>query len=356
MFGFLKEKLKGAISVFSKKAETPEELPLEKEVEETIKLEEPKKETKKEKETKTVSKEEKTKEPEEKKGFFQRTAEKFTKTTISEKKFEELFEDIEIVLLENNLAVEVIDKIKLDLKEKIVDKLISKKEIETIVKVTLNNTLKDILTVGKVDFIKQVGSKKPYVICFFGINGSGKTTTIAKIVKLLQKNKLKSVIAASDTFRAASIEQLEEHANKLNTDLVKHQYKSDPAAVAFDAIKHAKSKNIDVVLVDTAGRMHSNVDLMREMEKINRVAKPDMKIFIGESITGNDCIEQAKSFNDAIGIDGIILTKADVDEKGGAAISIGYVTKKPILFLGIGQTYDSLEEFNSEKIIKSIGL
>ena len=204
--------------------------------------------------------------------------------------------------------------------------------------------------------LPQNKNEKPYVIVFFGINGSGKTTTIAKIAHLLQKNSLSVVLAASDTFRAASIEQLQEHADKLNIKLIKHNYGSDPSAVAFDAIKHSKAHNIDVVLVDTAGRLHSNINLIDEMKKIVRVTKPDLKIFVGESITGNDCVEQCSSFNENIGIDAIILTKADVDEKGGTAISISYVTKKPILYLGMGQSYDSLEEFNPEKIVASIGL
>ncbi|MBI2650794.1 signal recognition particle-docking protein FtsY, partial [Candidatus Woesearchaeota archaeon] len=145
-------------------------------------------------------------------------------------------------------------------------------------------------------------------------------------------------------------------ADKLGIKMIKHDYGSDPAAVAFDAIKHAKAKSIDAVLIDTAGRMHSNVNLLDEMKKIIRVAKPDLKIFVGESITGNDCIEQAKTFNESVGIDGIILAKADIDEKGGAAVSVSYVTKKPILFLGIGQKYTDLQEFDSEVIIKNLGL
>jgi fused signal recognition particle receptor len=142
----------------------------------------------------------------------------------------------------------------------------------------------------------------------------------------------------------------------LGVKLIKHDYGSDPAAVAFDGIKYAEAKGIDVVLVDTAGRLHSNVNLMDEMKKIIRVAKPDMKIFIGESITGNDCVEQAKQFNEAIGIDGIVLSKADVDEKGGAAISVSYVTGRPILFIGTGQTYDALQRFEKGIVLSNLGL
>jgi len=197
---------------------------------------------------------------------------------------------------------------------------------------------------------------KPYTLCFVGINGSGKTTTIAKVAKLLLNNNLSVVLAAADTFRAAAIDQLQIHADNLGVKLIKHDYGSDPAAVAYDAIAHAKSKNIDVVLIDTAGRMHSNINLTDEMKKIIRVANPDLKVFVGESITGNDCVEQAKTFNEAIEIDAIILSKADVDEKGGAAVSVSYVTGKPIIYIGIGQEYEDLKKFNSDEILNNLGL
>jgi fused signal recognition particle receptor len=163
-------------------------------------------------------------------------------------------------------------------------------------------------------------------------------------------------MAASDTFRAASIEQLEEHGKNLGIKVIKSQYKADPASVAFDAISHAKSHKIKVVLIDTAGRMYTKSDLMREMEKISRVSKPDLKIFIAESITGNSATEQAKQFNETIGIDGIILSKADIDEKSGTILSVSYITEKPILFLGTGQEYSDLQKFDKEKIISQLGL
>jgi fused signal recognition particle receptor len=163
-------------------------------------------------------------------------------------------------------------------------------------------------------------------------------------------------MAAADTFRAAAIDQLQHHADKLNIKLIKQDYGADPAAVAFDAIKHAETKKIDVVLVDTAGRMHSNTNLLDEMKKIIRVAKPDLKIFVGESITGNDCTEQAKEFDDAITIDGIILSKTDIDEKGGAALSVSYITKKPIIYIGTGQEYKDLKEFSADLVLGNLGL
>ena len=275
---------------------------------------------------------------------------------ISPDKFDRLFEDLEIVLLENNVAVEVIDKIRENLRLEMVDKPVQGGNVEKAVIRSLRGSVEELFDVEKLDLIASLRSKKPYTVMFAGINGSGKTTTIAKIVNLLQKKGIKCVVAASDTFRAAAIHQLQEHTERLGVRLIKHDYGADPAAVAFDAKKYAEAKGIDVVLIDTAGRQHSNANLIDELKKIVRVAKPDMKIFVGEAIAGNDCVNQASKFNEAIGIDGIVLAKADVDEKGGAAISVSYVTRKPIMYLGTGQGYDDLTEFNPERVINSLGL
>ncbi len=293
---------------------------------------------------------------EEKKSLFRKIKEKIVTTTISGKKFEKIFWDLELAMLENNVALEVVEKIKEDLREKLVDNPIRREEVSSIIVNTLKKSIEGILSVKALDLESLSEKKKPFVICFVGVNGSGKTTTIAKVAKWFQGRHMTPVIAAGDTFRAAAIQQIEEHADKLGVKLIKHDYGSDAAAVAFDAIKHAESKNRDVVLIDTAGRLHSNKDLIDELKKVVKVAKPHLTIFVGESITGNDCIEQAKEFNDHIGIDGIILAKADVDEKGGAALSVSDVTKKPILFLGTGQRYNDLEKFSANKIIGSLGL
>ncbi|HZX45332.1 MAG TPA: signal recognition particle-docking protein FtsY [Candidatus Nanoarchaeia archaeon] len=303
-----------------------------------------------------AKKEEQEMPKEEKKGIFGTIKEKIVTKKINDAQFEKIFWDMEVSLLENNIAVEVIEKIKDDLKQELVEKPLPRGKIEEVVQETLYSSLEQILGVQSFNLLEKAKKKKPFVICFVGINGSGKTTTIAKMAKLLQENKLSIVLAAADTFRAASIEQLQLHAEKLGAKLIKHNYGSDPAAVAFDAVKYAQAKNIDVVLIDTAGRMHSNVNLTDEMKKIIRVVNPDLKIFVGESITGNDCVEQAKKFNEAIGIDGIILSKADIDEKGGAAVSIAYVTQKPILFIGTGQEYGDIKEFNPDDVISSLGI
>jgi fused signal recognition particle receptor len=325
--------------------EVPKEEEIQKEKEEKV-IEKVEQEVKKFKEEK----------PKEKKGFFKKIADSVTKTSISESKFNDLFWELEIVLLENNVAVEVIEKIKDDLKEELVTKKARIGKTQDVIIESLQKTINSLFEVNNINFFEEINKKKPYVIIFVGVNGVGKTTTIAKVAHMLLKNNKTCVMAAGDTFRAAAIQQLEEHAKNLNVRLISHDYGSDPAAVAFDSIKYAEAKGIDVVLIDTAGRQHSNSNLMAEMKKIGRVATPDMKIFVGESITGNDCVEQAKSFNDSIGIDAMILTKADVDEKGGAAISISYITKKPILFIGTGQEYDCLKEFNKEIVTENLGL
>lgn len=294
-------------------------------------------------------------ETKEKQGLFGKITQKLTQRVLSEDKFEELFFELEVVLLENNAALEVIEKIKEDLKKELVNKPFKKSELLPEIEKTLQKSINELFTTTPVDLVELAKTKKPFKIMFVGINGSGKTTTIAKVAYLLKQNGLSVTVAAADTFRAAAIEQLGTHATNLGIKMIKHDYNADPAAVAFDAIKYAEAKDKDVVLIDTAGRLHSNKNLIDEMKKIERVAKPDFTIFIGESITGNDCVEQAQKFSEAVNIDGLILSKADIDEKGGAAISVSYVTKKPILYLGIGQEYADLEKFNKQKVLTTLG-
>ncbi len=304
---------------------------------------------------------EKKPEKEEKEGFFSRLKSKISKVKITEKEFNSYSEDLQMLLLENNVALEVAEKIIAALREMIVGKELLKKEIEQYIRDSLRDILEEIL-IEPFDITAKITGKitenpsNPYVILFVGINGTGKTTTIAKMADYLKKKNLSCVIAAADTFRAASIEQLKKHGEALGIPVIAHQYGADPASVGFDAISYAKKNHINVVLIDTAGRMHTAKNLMKEIEKISRVCHPDLKLFIGESITGNDSIEQAKTFDSSIGIDGIILTKADVDEKGGAALSVGFVTKKPILFLGTGQSYSALEPFDKRKFTEKLGL
>ena len=386
MFKFLKDKLKDVAKKFSKEAEevieevVEEKEEIKEEPKEEVK-EEPKEEVKekvkeevkeeiKEELEETLEEEtaekvaeevvEESKEeivediPKEKLSFKEKLKKAISKK-ISEKKFEELFEELEFGLLEANVAVEVIDRLKEGLKMEIVDVPIKGKVDEFILE-KLKDNIKELFKeeLDLIEIIKK--SEKPYVIVFLGVNGSGKTTSIAKFAKTLQNNGLSCVLAAADTFRAAAIDQLGLHADKLGVKMIKHDYGSDAAAVGFDAIKHAKGKEVDVVLIDTAGRMHSNSNLMDELKKVIRVVEPNFTIFVGESIVGNDCTEQARKFISSVGVDGIILSKADIDEKGGTAISISYVTDKPILYLGTGQGYGDIEKFSVSKLMDSLGL
>ncbi len=276
-------------------------------------------------------------------------------TILTEEKLDEKLFELQILLLESDVALEVTEKILSDLKENLKGKKVEKSKIHEIIKNSIKNSLLEIFKKPEAlpSLIKNK-KDKPFVILFVGVNGTGKTTTIAKIAYMLKKHGISSVIAASDTFRAGAIEQLEEHANKVGVRLIKHQKGADPAAVAFDAIQHARAKGIDVVLIDTAGRMETNVNLMDEMKKIARVTKPDLILFIGDALTGNAAVEQGKEFSKAVEIGGIILSKVDADAKGGAAISLAYLLNKPIYFLGTGQDYEDLIEFDPEKFVEEI--
>lgn len=275
---------------------------------------------------------------------------------LDRKKLDETFFDFEMTLLESDVALEVCEKITSDLKSRLYGKKIKKDQLEGMIKEALENSLLEIFPKKPKSIVELVREKhpKPYVIVFVGVNGTGKTTTIAKIAHLLQKSGLSCVFAASDTFRAGAMEQLQKHADKLGVRMIRHAKGADPAAVAFDAIEHARAHNRDAVLIDTAGRMETNVNLMDEMKKIVRVAKPDLTLFIGDALTGNAAIDQAEMFDRAVPIEGVILTKADADAKGGSAISISYIIKKPIFFLGTGQKYDDLVEFDPRWFVRQI--
>tara|TARA_Y100000034_G_scaffold126688_1_gene178287 strand:+ start:2542 stop:3429 length:888 start_codon:yes stop_codon:yes gene_type:complete len=260
---------------------------------------------------------------------------------IEKSKLRKVLNELEEELLANNVAYSIAEELSESIKESKTKDL----------KKTLENKLKEILSAKQINILTK---HKPTKIMFVGVNGVGKTTTLAKLGNLIQNKKMSCVFAAGDTFRAAAIEQLQSHGEKLNIKVIAHNYGSDSAAVAFDAIEHAKSKNLDFVLIDTAGRSHANEDLMRELAKIKRVSKPDYTILVVDSLTGNDAVEQAKLFGEKIGIDGVILTKADADKRGGAIISVAHESGKPILFIGTGQKYGDLEEFDPSIIIKQL--
>ena len=269
---------------------------------------------------------------------------------IDEREVDELLWELELGLLESDVALPVIEAIKSGVREGLVGKRVDRKfTLDKVVEAALKSAIEKVLKKSEFDFDAFVREhQKPVVIMFVGINGTGKTTAIAKISNRLQKMGLTTVLSASDTFRAGAIEQLNVHADRLGTKIVKHQSGGDPAAVAYDAVDHAKAKRRDVVLVDTAGRMQTNTNLMDEMKKIKRVVSPHLIVFVGDSLAGNDAIEQAVAFNKAVGIDAVILTKIDTDAKGGAALSIANAIGRPIAFLSTGQQYEDIIKFDSQ--------
>ncbi|MBN2066585.1 MAG: signal recognition particle-docking protein FtsY [Candidatus Thermoplasmatota archaeon] len=274
---------------------------------------------------------------------------------ISEEKLDEMLWGLEVGLLESDVAYSVIESIKKDIKEELRHISFERSKIGEMVEQVLKNAVAHVLKASEIDFDEVIDtSKKPVVIMFVGVNGSGKTLSIAKIATLLKKRGKSCVMAAGDTFRAGAIEQLSIHAGNVGVKIIKHGPGADPAAVAYDAIEHAKAKRKDVVLLDTAGRMQTNTNLMDEMAKIKRVAKPDLILFVGDALAGNDAVEQAKRFNEIVGIDGVILTKVDTDAKGGSALSVAYTIGKPLLFIGVGQGYEDQIPFDPQWMIDNI--
>jgi len=285
---------------------------------------------------------------------------KVTTTELKAENLRPILSDFKITLAENDVAFPVADRICDELEKRLdgvqVKRLEDRKKI---VEEDLRQVLLEImLTNNKINLPKNIEEKRkqgePFVIVFVGINGTGKTTTIAKVARFLNKKGYSVVLACSDTYRAGSIEQLEEHAKRLGIRMIKHKYGADPAAVAYDTISHAKAHGINAVLIDTAGRMQTNQNLMNELAKIKRVITPDLTVLTVDSLTGNDAVTQAEEFHKSVAIDATILTKVDADVKGGSALSVTYVTKKPILFIGTGQKYEDLEEFNPEKFVQMI--
>ena len=273
---------------------------------------------------------------------------------IKEDPLDEILEELEIILFEADVAYPVVEEIKKGVRENLVGKKYDRSyTLDQVVEMSVKDAIRDVLSINEFDFDQWLEEQsKPTVVMFIGINGTGKTTAIAKVANRVQNGGRTVVLAACDTFRAGAIEQLTIHSEKLGCKIVKQAHDADPAAVAYDAIEHAKSKRKDVVLIDTAGRMQTNNNLIEEMKKIVRVAKPDLKVFVGDSLAGNDAIEQAKVFDAAVGIDAVILTKIDTDAKGGAALSIAHTIGKPIAFVCNGQEYPDIIKFNTEWMIE----
>ncbi len=275
---------------------------------------------------------------------------------IKDDPLDDILDELEVTLLESDVAYPVVQEIILGVRNNLAGKKYGREyTLEEVVELAVKEAVSDVLQINVFDFdawLKE--QKRPTVIMFIGINGTGKTTAIAKIANRLKQQEYTTVLAACDTFRAGAIEQLNIHAEKINTKIVKSVQDADPASVAYDAIEHARSKMKDVVLIDTAGRMQTNNNLIAEMKKIAKVAKPDLKIFVGDSLAGNDAVEQAKVFDEAVGIDAIILTKIDTDAKGGAALSIAKTIGKPIAFVCDGQEYEDIEKFDADWMLNRL--
>lgn len=344
MFSFLKDKIKKFITEVEKKEADKEKKEISEGEKEALKEtcpEEKREEKKPEKiEISTFTKI---------KSFFSK------KIRLSEADLESTLNDLRISLIESDVALNTADKICSRIKSKLLEKEIEKDKLDLFIRNTIKEVLLDILKKNEMNFMEYCKNlKKPVKIVFFGINGTGKTTTISKLGNFLTKNKKTVVFVAGDTFRAGAIEQISVHSERLNIKLIKPNKRgADATAVIFDGVEYAKAHYIDFVLADTAGRMQTNKNLMEEMKKICRVIKPDLKIFIADALTGNDALEQARNFNKEIGIDAIILTKMDI-AKGGCALSIADEIEKPIIFAGVGQRYDDIEEFKAEWFVDNV--
>jgi fused signal recognition particle receptor len=275
---------------------------------------------------------------------------------IREKDVAATLDELEFALLEADASSEVARDIVDSIRSSLVGSRVGTGEVRAAVLKAVREALKGQFVGRDADLLKLCEAKadKPFKMLFIGPNGAGKTTTIAKIAELFLKNGKTVLLCAGDSYRAAAIEQTEVHAERLGLKVIKHEYGADPAAVCFDAVNHARAHGIDVVLMDTAGRQDTNKNLMDELRKINRVAKPDFKVFIGESIAGNAIVDQVRSFKEAVGIDGVVLTKLDCDAKGGTVLSIAKAAGVPVLYFGIGQGYADIMKFDEDFVVSLI--
>jgi fused signal recognition particle receptor len=289
-------------------------------------------------------------------GFLKKVSQK----ELSDKEVTQILDEFLLVLVENDIAYsvgkQICDNLQTKLKEIQVKRFGDSSESARAV-------LREVLLAllhgsGDSGFFEVLNicknEHRPAVILFVGVNGTGKTSSIAKIGHLLLEDGFSVIMAAADTYRTGSIEQIEEHARRIGIKTIKHDYGGDAAAVTFDAVNFAKAHAINVVLIDTAGRMQTNKNLLEEMKKIARVAKPDLTVLVVDALTGNDAVEQGRIFSEAISIDGVILTKLDADAKGGSAISMSSIIGKPIFFATIGQNYQDIVPFNPDQMVSRI--
>jgi len=294
------------------------------------------------------------------KAQFSKLYETVTKSELKGKDLDKVLDEFQLELVQSDVAVSVAEYVAVELKSKLDDVRFARfSDPRAKVRAILSEVLMSLLDkAGHLDIFEFVDKKRatgePAIIAFVGINGTGKTTSIAKLAHILQEKGRSVIIAASDTYRSGAVEQLEEHARRIGVKTIKHQYGADPAAVAFDAVSYARAHGVNVVLIDTAGRMGTNTNLLEEMKKIVRVTKPDLTILVVDALTGNDAVEQGKVFAQAVNIDGIILAKLDADVKGGNAVSLSYIMGKPVTLVGTGQKYDDLEPFRADFIVKNM--
>ncbi|MEM5882737.1 MAG: signal recognition particle-docking protein FtsY [Candidatus Aenigmatarchaeota archaeon] len=373
MFGVLKKKISKAIEAISEKFKKKEEVSekIEKKIEE-IEEKEPEKvieEIKKESPSEEFKKilEESEKEikkarPKERKSLIKKVKEKIIKK-IREKKLEEkdllpVLNEMKFDLIEADVALEVAEKIINELKNSLLGKEVKKGEEEKVIKETLRKSLFEVLSVPRISLLEIIEKAKkenrPALFVFLGFNGVGKSLNLAKVAFWLKNKGYKPLIAAGDTFRAAAIDQIEEYAKIVNVPVVKQKYGADSCAVIYDARKAAEARGFDVVLADTAGRSHTNKNLMEELNKICRVNKPDLKILVLDSLSGSDVINQFNFFDKAVGVDAVIFSKVDVNEKGGNILSVCHTFKKPILFVGVGQSPHDLKEYEPNFFVSNL--
>ena len=271
-----------------------------------------------------------------------------------------LLEELEWVLLESDISQHATSAIIDSLRSALIGSRLRKgAQLPKVLEAALKRALHVLLEAGYWDFDASVqgfldAGDAPVVIMLVGVNGTGKTTTAAKIAQRLLNKNISVIAAAGDTFRAGAIQQLESHCENLGIRCISSQRGGDSAAIARDAIESAKAKGIDVVLVDTAGRMQNKTNLMNELNKVRKVTNPHLTLFVGDSLAGNDAVDQAKMFQEIMRFDGAVLTKMDTDAKGGAGLSIAYATGRPIVFAGVGQGYDDLLQFNPQWLLDQL--
>jgi len=290
-------------------------------------------------------------------GFVSRAASMARgRVVIDEEDLEEPLRELEFALLESDVEMSVAEEILDQIRDELVGE--ERKFTEStgaLVEDALRDALLSVIDVGQFDFLETIeASEKPVTVVFTGVNGVGKTTSIAKVAKFLEDRGFSTVLANGDTYRAGANQQIQEHADNLGLKCISHEQGGDPTAVVYDAVEYAEANDVDVVLGDTAGRLHTSDDLMSQLAKLNRVVEPDLTIFVDEAVAGQDAVNRAREFDGAAEVDGAILTMADADSQGGAAISVSHVTGKPILFLGTGQGYDDLQPFDPEELVDDL--